>query len=478
MESEIEQQRAKGISLKATGIILGVLAFLVSVFLVVSLFIVSDKYNAMHDAMHSYMDWKEDAMTVQLASDSLTEEIHSYVATGDSRHLDDYFAEIKSGRRQKAIEDIEKRLPESEFLVQLKEAVSSSVSLENEEYAAMRAVYDTDPSQDTSADYWQSIINFDMSKSVYLPTYLEQECGGATYDALTNDQKIDLAYALVFGPYYERQKDIISSNVMNSLQELDDMMKDSVHVSAVEMKTILIAQQILVGLNVVFLITIILITSFYIVRPIRRAIVHLANDESVIVTRGAKEYRYLADAYNQVREQNIQNQERLAYEAEHDKLTSLYNRTGYDTIFRKVKLDKAVYILLDIDKFKNINDEHGHAIGDNVLVRVAQVISKAFDGEKTSVCRLGGDEFSVIIEDIEKDSSDVLRDKVRSLNEELIKNKKNCPGVSLSAGIAYGDINDTTDTLFKKADIALYYTKRNGRADACIYEFGTRIVKS
>lgn len=477
METELEQQKPKGISLKTTGIILGVLAFLISVLLVVSLYATADRYNAMHDAMHSYMDWKEDAMKVQLASDALTEEIHSYVATSDVDHLDDYFAEIASMRRQNAILDIEKRLSETELVERLKEAVNSSVLLENEEYAAMRAIYETDPSQATDASYWQTIINFDMNKSVYLPTYLEQECGGASYDSLTNEQKINLAYALVFGSYYESQKDIIFANVNRCLQDLDKMMKDSVHDSALQMKYILVVQQILVGLNVAFLIAIILVTSFYIVRPIRRAIGHLANGESVTVIRGAKEYRYLADTYNQVREQNIQNQKRLAYEAEHDKLTKLYNRTGYDTLFRKVKLDKAVYILLDIDKFKNINDEHGHAVGDNVLVRVADAISKAFDGEKTSVCRLGGDEFSVIIEDIEKDSSDVLRDKVRSLNEELIKNKKNCPGVSLSAGIAYGDINDTTDTLFKKADIALYHTKRNGRADVYVYEFGSRIKR-
>lgn len=477
METEFEQQKPKGISLKATGIILGVLAFLISVFLVVSLYATANRYNAMHDAMHNYIDWKDDAMNIQLASDALTEEIHSYVATQDVKHLDGYFEEIASNRRQNALEDIEKRLAESDVLTRLQNAVNSSVLLENEEYAAMHAIYETNPSQATDASYWQNIIDFDMSKSVYLPTYLQEECGGASYASLTNDQKLDLASALVFGTYYEQQKESISKAVVESLQYLDETMKDSVHESALQMKYILIAQQVLVGLNVAFLVAIILVTSFYIVRPIRRAIVHLANGESVTVTSGAKEYRYLADTYNQVREQNIQNQKRLAYEAEHDKLTKLYNRTGYDTIFRKVKLDKAAYILVDIDKFKNINDEHGHAIGDNVLVRVADVISKTFSGEKTSVCRLGGDEFSVIIEDVEKDSGDVLRDKCHKVNEELIKSIKNCPGVSLSAGIAFGDINDTTDTLFKKADIALYHTKRNGRADVCIYEFGSSIKR-
>lgn len=471
---EVSSKKRNSISLKSTGIMLAIFAFVISFFLIGSVYLASDRFNSMHNSMHNYMDWKESAMQVQLASDELTEDIRSFVHTKDIKHLKAYFDELDSNRRQDALNSIIERIPDSEPLRKLEEAVNSSQALENEEYAAMRAICEAEGlslTETAYAEHGAFIANFDMSKSKYITD------NSIDYVSYTNDQKNDLASVLVFGEYYESQKVRIVSNVSESIADLDAMMYESVHHTATQMKVILIIQQVLIGLSVLFLAGTVVLTIFYVVRPIRRAVKNLSNGGSVEVGRCAKEYLYLADTYNQVHEQNLLNQEKLAYEAEHDKLTGLYNRTGYDKIFRRVKLDRSVYILLDIDKFKSINDQHGHAVGDNVLVRVAKVLEKVFDGETSSVFRLGGDEFCVIVEEIEEENKKRLLEKSHKINEELKKDLKNCPGSSLSIGIAFGDINDTTDTLFKKADIALYHTKRNGRANATVYEFGSRITK-
>ena len=469
---EISSKKRYSISLKNTGIMLAIFAFIISFFLIASVYVASDKFTTMHNSMHNYMEWKESAINVQLASDELTENIRSFVHTKEIKYFEAYFDEVDSNRRQTAVDNIEQRLPESVPLERLTDAVNNSEALENEEYAAMRAIFEAANITLTDEKYSEHVTyvtTFDMSKSVYISN------NNVDYVSYTDEQKIELASQLVFGEYYESKKTTIATSVTDSIAELDKMMYDSVHHTATQMKVVLVIQQVLIGLSVLFLAGTVVLTIFYVVRPIRRAVKNLSRGDSVEVGRCAKEYLYLADTYNQVHEQNLQNQEKLIYEAEHDKLTGLYNRAGYDSIFRRVKLAKAVYILLDIDRFKMINDEYGHAIGDNVLIRVGKSIKKNFEEENISVFRLGGDEFSVIIEGVDHDNSKKLVDKCQKINDDLKKDMKDCPGSTLSIGIAFGEENDTTDTLFKKADIALYFTKRNGRANACVYKDGLKI---
>ena len=177
----------------------------------------------------------------------------------------------------------------------------------------------------------------------------------------------------------------------------------------------------------------------------------------------------MADTYNRVRAQNERVKERLVYEAEHDKLTGLYNRTGYDTLYRRMKLNRTIYILLDIDKFKEVNDSFGHEMGDKVLIRTASALEKYFNEDNAYVFRIGGDEFSILIENTSMDMDTEVIKRCKKLGEELSKPQGRIPGTTLSVGVAHGTIDDTTDTLFKKADTALYKVKHAGRANVSLY---------
>ena len=119
---------------------------------------------------------------------------------------------------------------------------------------------------------------------------------------------------------------------------------------------------------------------------------------------------------------------------------------------------------MDCDKFKEINDENGHAVGDKVLKRIASAFEKYFgDDEHTYIFRIGGDEFTILIENYKEENDSELINKLNKMNDELSENIREIPGISLSIGIAHGSKDDTTDTLFKKADRALYEVKNHGR---------------
>lgn len=159
----------------------------------------------------------------------------------------------------------------------------------------------------------------------------------------------------------------------------------------------------------------------------------------------------------------------LEHEARHDALTGLANRRLLDEAVQKLPDrcgDRAGYTVLhlDLDYFKEINDSLGHAAGDAVLRRTADVL-KAKLSDLGLVCRTGGDEFVVLIYSI------VPEDKMAIISDDIIQEisqpfdfegKSCCVGVSI--GIAYaepGTLNHSET--FRRADKALYSAKNAGR---------------
>ena len=121
----------------------------------------------------------------------------------------------------------------------------------------------------------------------------------------------------------------------------------------------------------------------------------------------------------------------------------------------------SALVLFDLDKFKPVNDTYGHKMGDRVLERAAKAIQNSFRAQDY-VCRIGGDEFAVIMTHVETDCGPLIIDKVRKINEDLSQMKDDVPGVTISCGVAYGALIPNFDRLFHEADAALYRVKRNG----------------
>jgi len=170
-------------------------------------------------------------------------------------------------------------------------------------------------------------------------------------------------------------------------------------------------------------------------------------------------------------------EERLNHLAHHDPLTELHNRLAYTShlesaLERAKRHDtKVALLLLDLDRFKNINDTLGHATGDLVLTTMAERLRRCVRGEDL-VARLGGDEFTIVLEGISHgESAGTLARKItRAVNEPMRLGDQDI-ALSTSIGIAiYPDDASDADALAQAADTAMYRAKSHGRNT---YEFFT-----
>ena len=174
--------------------------------------------------------------------------------------------------------------------------------------------------------------------------------------------------------------------------------------------------------------------------------------------------------------------ERIRYLAEHDTLTDLANRHAlYEQLNRRLAAAKSAQqqlalLLLDLDKFKHINDTHGHASGDRLLCKVAERLSSLID-DNGLVARLSGDEFAVVI-----DGTDVA-ERAQTLSERICIAFKEIAfsieerdiRINVSIGVAlYPDYGATSDELFGNADLALYRAKAAGRGRHVFFERAIR----
>jgi len=184
---------------------------------------------------------------------------------------------------------------------------------------------------------------------------------------------------------------------------------------------------------------------------------------------GAHEMRYLAKAYNRVYEENRKHYDALRYEAEHDPLTGLLNRGAFDRLWEEHDDQPIALLMLDVDNFKSINDTYGHDVGDKVLKRVAVVLNKNFRASDYP-CRVGGDEFAVIMTNITPNLKEVVRGKIETLRKELSLPVSGQPDITICVGAALTPREKTDLDLFKMADVALYRVKNSGKGGYAFYE--------
>jgi diguanylate cyclase (GGDEF)-like protein len=173
----------------------------------------------------------------------------------------------------------------------------------------------------------------------------------------------------------------------------------------------------------------------------------------------------------------LQSEQRQRDLAQHDALTGLANRSLFsDRLTQSIaaaQRDKTrlALLYLDLDKFKPVNDTHGHSIGDALLTEVARRISGRVR-ESDTVARIGGDEFVVLLRGIDSthDAVNVGNSIRTSLNQAFLI-EANKLMISCSIGIAiYPDHGNTETELSRRADEAMYRAKKAGRDVVCLVD--------
>lgn len=170
---------------------------------------------------------------------------------------------------------------------------------------------------------------------------------------------------------------------------------------------------------------------------------------------------------------HLEKQHAILYEmAMRDRLTSVFNRHYIGE--RAQALIQAAQaaqrplslLVLDIDHFKRINDTHGHTVGDHVLVGIASAISEFF-GEAGIVARMGGEEFMVVLDEYDEFSAMQAAEELRELIEELEPTGLH---VTASVGLAQLQAQDSYESMYSRADLAMYQAKHAGRNRVALAE--------
>ncbi|MBM7666053.1 diguanylate cyclase (GGDEF)-like protein [Solibacillus kalamii] len=157
--------------------------------------------------------------------------------------------------------------------------------------------------------------------------------------------------------------------------------------------------------------------------------------------------------------------DKVKYLSERDPLTGTYNRRMVEQYFYRavkicdIKKQSLGVIMLDLNKFKEINDEYGHHKGDELLVQVAAALNK-FIGKHDLVARWGGDEFIVLVDNMKENSAD---DYVKELQRAItLQNAESFSNVEASVGYAiYPQHGKTFQKLIQEADAYMYKDKKD-----------------
>lgn len=216
---------------------------------------------------------------------------------------------------------------------------------------------------------------------------------------------------------------------------------------------------IIVALNVVIL-TIILHRSCF-------------NSEKAFVESTARklEATALATSLTAAHSEMLQANARLELLASCDPLTGLANRSAFNSTLAAAIREaresdgKLGLLVVDLDRFKHVNDTMGHKAGDSLLTEFAQRLRNALPPANTFIARLGGDEFAVIVtgNDTVAESTRSAEIILRQVRKPFVLNGQNC-SVGTSVGLAiYPDHAMQADELFVSADMALYRSKEQGR---------------
>lgn len=188
------------------------------------------------------------------------------------------------------------------------------------------------------------------------------------------------------------------------------------------------------------------------------------------VTKPFKPKELLARVKTQLHVQNLQNELRVL--ASTDPMTKLYNRRYFTKVsahaldLAKKDNQNLSIIILDIDKFKNINDTYGHQVGDNVIILLAQKLME-YQRKSDIVCRYGGEEFVILLPNTSQDEAKVVAEKIRadiaSFTIKLLNTKS--LKITISSGVSQIDIENEVniELALKRADDALYKAKVGGR---------------
>ena len=414
--------------------------------------------NALDAATQSYMDCDQATRELQDGSNYLKEQARLAATTGEVKYAQRYFQEANVvKRREHGLSTLKAGFDHTDAYKNMVSALDQSMDLMTTEKYAMRLALEG--SGTALSDMPQEVQDVELS---------------AEDAAATPEEKTALAQQIMTSGAYEGTISLISTNLESCSNALIKQTKEAQQAATDRFYALYHALEVAVGVFAVMALFTAFVMRKLIVKPLQ-IYGESINRGEIFPVIGAKELQNLAETYNTVYRENEQIQALIRHQAEHDPLTDLLNRGSYDKMLDLYERGAAEHpfalIMIDVDTFKEVNDTYGHAEGDAILKHVAHLITVAWRNID-HVCRIGGDEFAIIMVEMTSDLAYTIEEKIDYVNDRLAHPDpaSGLPPVSISVGVAFTDRGDAGDSLFKDADAALYNTKENGRAGYTIHD--------
>ncbi len=447
----------KGFRIQSLSLWLVAFTLIISVLIGIGIVQVMEDYYELAQRTREYVFAQEDARDLLFGSNYLTDQARLYAVTKDHDYAEAYFTEVhETRRRDLALEALEVHLRErnEDALNTSKEAMELSNALMVLEIHSMKLAA-LSAGEDMGS----------LAREIQDYQLTEEEL------SWTAQQQADASMELVFGEEYRTMKGQIEAKMSDVTRSVIEICERDQAESEGTMKNALIRQSIYTVLVVILVIFSYIMIAVLILRPIRIYVNCIKNNNFLEIT-GAYEFKYLAATYNNVYEMTMEQQNMLRKKAERDALTGLLNRQAFEQLKSQLRIssEPLAFLIIDVDVFKSINDNYGHDVGDQALIKVARLLDENFR-KVDYVLRIGGDEFAVIMEKTGPDKKPIIRSKIEAINEILQHPEDEAvfPKYSVSVGIAFSE-KGFYDDLFQQTDQALYHTKENGRCGYTFYD--------
>ena len=444
-----EPKRGRAIRLRTINAIIVLLAAAVAIIFLQAVQDTNNTYDSLDKASEDYIHCEQAASDLKAASNYLTIEVQNFAVTQDRGYLENYFWEVdENRRREKAVDTFEEI--QGTASENLQKALEHSNELKEIELYSMRLVCEAKGYDDLIA---QHLSDVELS---------------AADAALSPEEKIARATDIVFDDEYMGYVELIESEIsackdglVNEIEALKTENESTLH-------GLLTRQRVLAILLFLVFIAMTIVIVTLVLWPLSTYRSHIKNNDS-LPEAGASELRDMADAYNAMYVENMRHHDTLRRKAERDHMTGLYNRSVFERLLQLHAEDHYALMLVDADYFKEINDTHGHDVGDAVLKKVADKLGHAFRTTDYP-CRIGGDEFAVFMTEMTESLSYVVEAKARSIMEDMKDDSDGVPAITLSIGVAFSDGSLDGNEIFKHADRALYKVKEAGRNGFAFYD--------
>ena len=452
MNRRFYNPKKDGIKIRSINFCMLILCCVLCAGVFISAFHQKSQYNTIIKNMASYARCTKAVNEFRDTSDFLTNQVRLFLVNQDVAYAEKYFHEYyEVQNREKSLNYITELHSDDSIKLTMDLAYEESQKLAKIEMYAMALIYHA----------------LNIPEKMF-PAELKDVKINSADLLLSDNDKLTAAERMLFGMDYQESKNKINSFTTIGLDAILTYYIDVQNTDKNHFYRFLLIQMCTIVALFLASVGLFIAIRLLVLRPIDYDIKSIRGEKKMHVL-GSYEMRLIAKTYNALREKDEIKASILKHKAEHDPLTGLINREAFSKI-KEVLCDTAepvAYLIIDIDLFKAVNDKYGHLVGDEVLKRIAAILSEQFRNTDY-VARIGGDEFAVIMTKFGDTPELIIQRKIETINKMLQKVEDSIPSVSLSVGVAISTMG-YNEVLEDQADQALYHVKQGGRCNCSFF---------